>query len=322
MPRLHFFDKLWPMSQYNIHIASQLSGVASATIRAWEKRYQALIPDRADNGHRLYSDVDIEKLTMLQLLTQAGHTISKIARSNVEELKELLKKQERIQQSEAVDLETVDLDTQRMLTGILLALAAYKLDIISYELEKAKRKLGPREFALSVIVPLFREIGIRVMQNTLSIVQEHTLSAIVQFHMGQVIAQSYTLQHGDKSSIILAAPEGEMHEIGLLAACLLCVQYRVPFLFLGKDLPAEALCEAAGQLNPKAILLGVTKGHELTENLTLQKFISDIKVKIPATTKVMIGGNIKPYVRTELERSNVGYLPTLESLDQYLREFQ
>ena len=310
------------MSQHNIHIASQLSGVAAATIRAWEKRYQALTPDRADNGHRLYNDTDIEKLTMLLLLTQTGHTISKIAGLNIDALKELLKKHDRIQQSEPVELEISDVDTQRMLTGILLALAAYKLDIISYELEKAKRRLGPRDFALNVIVPLFREIGIRVMQNTLSIVQEHTLSAIVQFHMGQVISQSYTLQHGNKSSIILAAPEGEMHEIGLLAACLLCVQYRVPFLFLGKDLPSEALCEAAVQLNPKAILLGVTKGHELCENLTLQKFVSDLKAKIPEATTIMIGGNIKPYVRTELERSNVGYLPTLESLDQFLREFK
>ena len=310
------------MSQYNIHIASQLSGVAAATIRAWEKRYKALVPHRADNGHRLYNDTDIEKLTMLQLLTQTGHTISKIAALKIPELQELLKKHEKIQQSEAVEFDSSDIDTQRMLTGILLALAAYKLDIISYELEKAKRKLGPRDFALNVIVPLFREIGIRVMQNTLSIVQEHTLSAIVQFHMGQVISQSYTLQHGDKSSIILAAPEGEMHEIGLLAACLLCVQYRVPFLFLGKDLPADALCEAAIQLTPKAILLGVTKGHELSETLTLQKFISDVKAQIPQETSLVIGGNIKPYVRTELERSRVGYLPTLESLDQYLREFQ
>jgi len=72
------------MSQYNIHIASQLSGVAAATIRAWEKRYKALVPDRADNGHRLYSDIDIEKLT----IASASHPILvtlflKLTRSNV-----------------------------------------------------------------------------------------------------------------------------------------------------------------------------------------------------------------------------------------------
>jgi DNA-binding transcriptional MerR regulator len=305
------------MSQYNIHIASQLSGVAAATIRAWEKRYQALVPNRAENGHRLYSDADIEKLTMLLLLTQAGHSISKIAQLELEALKDLLKNNK----APASTSDGHELDTQRMLTGILLALAAYKLDIISYELEKAKKRLGPRDFALNVIVPLFREIGIRVMQGSFSIVQEHTLSAIVQFHMGQVISQSYSLQHDPKEMVILCAPEGEMHEIGLLAACLLCVQYRVNFVFLGKDLPASSLAEAATQLEPKAILLGVTKGHELTDQLTLQQYLKEVINTVPAKTKIVVGGNIKPYVRTEIEKFNVGYLPTLESLDQFLRDF-
>jgi MerR family transcriptional regulator, light-induced transcriptional regulator len=317
---LQFSANVYAMSQYNIHIASQLSGVAAATIRAWEKRYNALNPNRADNGHRLYSDSDIEKLTMLQMLTQAGHTISKIARLDLDGLQGLIKT---LSPHEApYSNHQEDLDTQRMLSGILLALRAYKLDIISYELEKAKRDLGPRDFALNVIVPLFREIGIRVMQGTFSIVQEHTLSAIIQFHMGQVIAHSYSSEGEQKDVIILAAPEGELHEIGLLASCLLCVQYNIPFLFLGKDLPVDSLAEATNQINPKAILLGVTKGHELTDKLILQDYLKELRQKTDPKIQITVGGNIKPYVRTEIDKMNVGYLPTLESLDQYIRDFK
>ena len=50
------------MQYFNIQVASQLSGVASATIRAWEKRYNAVVPERGDNKHRLYSEKDIEIL--------------------------------------------------------------------------------------------------------------------------------------------------------------------------------------------------------------------------------------------------------------------
>ena len=53
------------MQYFNIQVASQLSGVASATIRAWEKRYNAVVPERGDNQHRLYSEKDIEKLALL-----------------------------------------------------------------------------------------------------------------------------------------------------------------------------------------------------------------------------------------------------------------
>ena len=82
------------MSLFNIHIASQLSGVAAATIRAWEKRYNVLTPQRADNGHRLYSEPDIEKLSILQQLTRQGLSIGKIAGLTNDELKTLLKENE------------------------------------------------------------------------------------------------------------------------------------------------------------------------------------------------------------------------------------
>jgi DNA-binding transcriptional MerR regulator len=75
------------MQYFNIQVASQLSGVASATIRAWEKRYNAVVPERADNKHRLYSEKDIEKLAVLFRLTEVGQSIGKIAHLDLEKLK-------------------------------------------------------------------------------------------------------------------------------------------------------------------------------------------------------------------------------------------
>lgn len=310
------------MSFFNIHIASQLSGVAAATIRAWEKRYNVLTPLRADNGHRLYSESDIEKLSILQQLTQRGLSIGKIATLSNDDLKAMLKENEltSIELFASHEKELIDMDALR--SGIMMALSAYKLDIISHELEKVKKTLSPRDFALEVIVPLFREIGYRSMNQTLSIAQEHTLSAIVQFHMGQMIAKHYTRQHMRPGFIILAAPEGELHEIGLLAGCLLCIEYNIQFLFLGKDLPADALAEAINQMRPTSVILGVTKGHEITEHLTLQDYLKKLKGLIPADINVRVGGNVKPWVKAELEAFGVGYLSTLEALDQYLSEFR
>src|SRR5690606_33099520 len=77
------------MQYFNIQVASQLSGVASATIRAWEKRYNAVVPERAVNKHRLYSDKDIEKLAVLYRLTEIGQSIGKIAHLELEKLKEI-----------------------------------------------------------------------------------------------------------------------------------------------------------------------------------------------------------------------------------------
>lgn len=310
------------MSSFNIHIASQLSGVAAATIRAWEKRYQVLTPQRAENGHRLYSEEDIEKLTILQLLTKAGHPIGRIAKLDVLALKEILQKQTNYDPAEFFLQRTShDIDTDKLRTGILLALSMYKLDIISYELDKAKKLLGPRDFVFEMILPLFREIGTRVYSGKLSIAQEHTLSAIVQFHMGQMIAQHYTRQQFRPGLVLLAAPEGELHEIGLLAACMLCVEYRIKFIFLGKDLPADSLTEAINHMTPNLVLLGVTNGHELSPHLTLQDYLKTLKSQISSEIEVVVGGNIKAYVKTELEQMKVKYLPTLELLDEQFKNY-
>ena len=56
------------MGKYNIQIASKLSGVGTHTLRAWEKRYGAVIPMRNESGRRLYSDDDVEKLRLLSEL--------------------------------------------------------------------------------------------------------------------------------------------------------------------------------------------------------------------------------------------------------------
>lgn len=309
-----------PMSFFNIHIASQLSGVAAATIRAWEKRYNVLSPERAENGHRLYSESDIEKLLILQQLTQHGVSIGKIAAFSIDELKVMLKEKDLtfVDIFSAKDKDVTDLEPIR--NNILDALDSYKLDIISRELESAKNTLSVRDLAIEIIVPLFREIGIRSYDQRITIAQEHTLSAIVQFHMGQMIARHYVRHQLRPGLILLAAPEGELHEIGLMAACLLCIEYSVNFLFLGKDIPAEAMAEAINQLRPTSVLLGVTKGNQISERLTLQEYLKKLKSLIPESVQVTVGGNLEANVTPAIKTLGVEYLPTLESLEKHLSE--
>ena len=74
---------------FNIQMAAELSGLSAHTIRAWEKRYQALTPERAENGRRLYSNREVERLTVLSQLTRLGSSIGQIARLPDEELNEI-----------------------------------------------------------------------------------------------------------------------------------------------------------------------------------------------------------------------------------------
>ncbi len=310
------------MQYFNIQVASQLSGVASATIRAWEKRYKAVVPDRGDNRHRLYSDKDIEKLGILHKLTDFGQSIGKIAHLDLEELKKLYSSlmNRPYEELSVVKTDSEPIDFDKMLNNFFIALEAYKLDIISHELEKAKNSLSPKDLCLKLLVPLFHQIGFKVFREELSIAQEHTLSAIFSFHIGQMIGVHYQKAHQKDELVLITTPEGEMHEIGILASSLLCVHHGVKFIYLGPNLPAKSLAEAANALNPKAILIGVIKGHELTDHQTIEDYLSETIKFLVKKPQIWVGGNLRPYIVSDLERKKIPFFPSLEAFDQFLEK--
>lgn len=57
---------------------SRITGVNTVTLRAWERRYGLLIPQRTSKGHRLYSRADIDRVKEIQLWLGRGLAISKV----------------------------------------------------------------------------------------------------------------------------------------------------------------------------------------------------------------------------------------------------
>ncbi len=68
---------------YSIKAVTALTGLGAETLRAWERRYQAIVPRRDENGRRSYSQLDLERLTLLANLTRQGHAISKVSATTI-----------------------------------------------------------------------------------------------------------------------------------------------------------------------------------------------------------------------------------------------
>ena len=73
--------------QYKIGAVSKITGIGTETLRAWERRYQAVVPGRSESGDRVYSSDDLTKLFLLKNLSDAGNSIGTIARLSIHELK-------------------------------------------------------------------------------------------------------------------------------------------------------------------------------------------------------------------------------------------
>ncbi|HJT56527.1 MAG TPA: cobalamin-dependent protein [Ktedonobacteraceae bacterium] len=61
---------------FNSKAVVQQTGIAAPTLRAWERRYKILLPERAHNDYRLYSERDIASLRWLRDRVDEGMSIS------------------------------------------------------------------------------------------------------------------------------------------------------------------------------------------------------------------------------------------------------
>ncbi|MEM7027266.1 MAG: MerR family transcriptional regulator [Pseudomonadota bacterium] len=75
---------------FKIGAVSRITNIPVDTLRIWERRYSVVVPIRSDNSDRLYQREDINRLTLLKMLVDRGHSIGSIAKLANEDLVERL----------------------------------------------------------------------------------------------------------------------------------------------------------------------------------------------------------------------------------------
>lgn len=273
------------MSKYNIKIASNLSGVGTHTLRAWEKRYMAVVPERNSSGRRLYSDQDIEKLQVLSELCALGNSIGSIASKDIVELKSMLTKlghtHKKVRAAKGKVSSSVEVNNS--LKKILDSIQNYQIEVLSKEIGSLKDSLDTRDLALKILSPLLSELRHRVELKTLSIAQEHAILSMIKFHVGDIIYESYESKSKNPNSISIATPSGELDEFDIILFSLLCSHYGIKFFYLGMNLPLAPLVDATNSFEANILLLSVKKEESI-------KYIEELSKKVRSDCELWISG--------------------------------
>lgn len=66
------------MTFYTIGEVAELCNVNPVTLRAWQRRYGLLKPQRTDGGHRLFTEEDIERIHQIKRWIEGGVQVSKV----------------------------------------------------------------------------------------------------------------------------------------------------------------------------------------------------------------------------------------------------
>lgn len=309
---------------YTIQMAAKISGVGVHTIRAWEKRYKAVVPRRDGTGHRVYSKEDIEKLILLSELCILGYSISKIANQNSEELKEQLKalgkSEDSIKSLEMNLVETQvheEVDYSQSLSIILLALKTYKLDIVAKEIGKLKMLLNSREFALKIVLPVMTELNQALVRGEYTISHEHALSSIMKFHIGHLLYKSQENRDREYLTIIFCGIEQDYHEFGILMGSLLAQYYQFNVIYLGANLPADSLIDASKFLDAKLIVVGATSIVSLLGKNYLSNYVEKVANGVDDKIDLIIGTDLDFEINPIFKRK-VKHIKSLDEFDRYL----
>ncbi|KPV42398.1 MerR family transcriptional regulator [Alicyclobacillus ferrooxydans] len=69
------------MEWYRIKQVAEQTGLSEQLIRKWEQRYGAVQPRRLDNGYRMYSAADVDRLLAIKQIVDSGTSVSQAVES-------------------------------------------------------------------------------------------------------------------------------------------------------------------------------------------------------------------------------------------------
>lgn len=258
---------------YPIRAASRLTGLSTDTLRAWERRYQAVVPVRNERG-RVYSERHIERLRLLSALSEGGHTISSIAGLSDGALRKL-RASEGGTDANALTPARIDLESIR------LALSRYDISALESILNRHALVQAPPELIFGVVLPTLRDVGAQWSSGVICPAQEHLVSGIIRGVLGGLLRSLPRRASGTR--IVFATPSGDLHELGLLAAAVLAAWTGFDPVYLGPNLPPADIAHAVKTSRAAILVLAGTVSHP---NLAEMKVLK----RLPAHLSIWTGG--------------------------------
>jgi DNA-binding transcriptional MerR regulator len=225
------------------------TGVSPELLRAWERRYGLFEPDRSPGRFRLYSDADVERVETMRAQIADGLSAAEAAR-RVLGISEPSRGSRR-EAGPAIDEPTAKLRA---------ALEAFDDAAAHAAIDRLIASLSLESFLREVVLPLLQDIGEGWERGEITIAQEHFASNLVR---ARLMALGRGWGRGTGHHALLAAPPGELHDLGLVVLALVLRDRGWRVTFLGADTPIETIADTARRVAPEVIVLAILKAPEV-----------------------------------------------------------
>ncbi len=274
---------------YNTKAAVHLSGVPAPTLRAWERRYGVLSPERADNTYRLYSERDMVKIRWLREQVERGISIrqavallahlegrQEVFESGAKEIDEIEKLDPlKVAQEPALEKRNgaaPDLSPGALQQNLLNAFLELDEAAAEQVIAGALAIYGVEELCGGLLGPVLNKLGEKWVQGEILVTTEHFASTIVRSQLHNLLRTAPRTENGPL--VLVACAPGENHEIGLLMLTLFMRRQGLRTIYLGQNVPSWDLMETIAQLRPAMVCLSCSVVESLDGLLEVARQIS------------------------------------------------
>ncbi|GAA4117145.1 cobalamin-dependent protein [Knoellia locipacati] len=272
---------------YTIKRAAELTGIGLPTLRAWERRYGVVSPERSEGRYRLYSDGDLRALAIMASLVEDGWTASEAA---AETLRRLDAVDRAARAPGDLDLAAPDGGEPEGLEEVMAA--AHDLDgsRLGAVLDRAFDDDDYPRMVGGWLMPVLLAVGSAWADGRITTAGEHLVSHAV--HRRLAVLYDATPRTRTGPLIVLGLPAGSRHELGLLAFAVGARRAGMSTAYLGADLPADDWVHAVTRRRAGAAVLAVPR---LADVVATQTVVDRIRENAPDVV-VAVGGGHQEHV--------------------------
>jgi MerR family transcriptional regulator, light-induced transcriptional regulator len=277
---------------------SRRVGVPPETLRAWERRYGVLRPERTPAGYRVYGRADQHRARRMCELIAGGWAAGEAAHAVATEEPAVTIRREvtaepprheaGTERPAAPSAHRAEVDADRFAASPDADAADLLTALMRYDSASAHatfdRVLAVRSLDAAlrdVVLPVLREVGEAWARADASVTQEHFATELMTGRL-RGLARDWDTGLGPRA--VLACPSGERHDIGLLCCGLALHRRGWRVTYLGPDTPTAALAGTVSAVLPAVVVIGALQPEPLEHAAS---GLAEVAARVP----IAVGGS-------------------------------
>ncbi len=286
---------------------ASLTGIAAATLRAWEDRYGIGVAGRSDNGYRVYDDQTVAQILQMKRLVESGWSHGEAAKKLLSEYSQAS------ETTPAVVERSATLIDGHLTENFLTASRSLDESRITQILDEVFSTLSFEAAVDDWLFPTLRRIGEEWRADNFDIAAEHFASNAIMRRLSGMFEGSGAGNLSER--VIIGTPAGSYHEIGALAIATALRRRGIGVTYLGVNVPAQVWLDTLRGRKAEAALIAVASDDDVAEAREIVKLLHGHD----ASVLVAVGGAFARHVEGASLVLEAGIAASTEAFAQRMR---